>query len=102
MSWRTFFGLIQGRRIIDALAPLLTRKGVDHQVRRADQTVLHRGRRLDRQEFLHQWGIETTANVGEHFREHNMLLGAIHLDLADPTGIHHGHVRPQSATDLFI
>jgi hypothetical protein len=84
------------------LAPLLTRKGVDHQVRWADQPVLHRGRRLDRQEFLHQWGIEMTAKVGKYFREHKMLLGAIHLDLSDPTGIHHGHVSPQPATDLFI
>ena len=44
--------------------------------------VLHRGRRLDRQQFLHQRLIETTAKLGEHFREHKMLLGAIHLDLA--------------------
>jgi hypothetical protein len=34
-------GLIQGRGIINTLAPLLTRKGVDHQVRRADHAVLH-------------------------------------------------------------
>jgi hypothetical protein len=71
-------------------------------MRRADQTVLHRGRRLDRQQFLHQWGIEATAKVGEPFREHNMRSGAIHLDRSDPTGIHHGHVRPQPATDLLV
>ena len=95
-------GLIQGGRIIDALAALLTGKGVDHQVRRADQPVLHRGRRLDRQEFLHQRGIEPTAKLGEHFWQHNMRLDSIHLDLGDPAGIHHGQVGPQPATDLFI
>ena len=79
-------GLIQCRGIIDALAALLTGKGVDHQVRRADQPGLHRGRRLDRQQFLHQWCIQAAAKVGEHFREHNMRLGTIDLDLSDPTG----------------
>jgi hypothetical protein len=57
---------------------------------------------LDRQQFLHQRLIEATAELGEHFREHERLLGAIHLDLGDPTGIHHRQVGPQSATNLFI
>jgi len=87
---------------MDAWAALLTRQGGDHQVRRADQTVLHRGCRLDGQEFLHQWRVQTAPKVGEHLREHTMLLEAIHLDLSDPTGRHDGHVSPQSATDLFI
>ena len=95
-------GLIQGGRIIDAWAALLTGKGVDHPVGRADSPVLHRGRLLDRQQFLHQWLIEATAKLGEHVREHERRLGAIHLDLSDPTGIHHRQVGPQSATDLFI
>jgi hypothetical protein len=96
MSWPCL------RRLIDALAPLLAGKGVDHQMRRADQTILHCGRRLDRQQFLQQWGIAATAKVGKPFREHKMLLGAIHLDLSNPTGVHHGHVRPQTATDLLV
>ena len=94
--------LIQRGRVIDALAALLAGKGVDHQVRRADQTVLHRGRRLDRQQFRHQRFIEATAKLGEHVREHKMVLGSIHLDRCDPTGIHHGEVGSQPATDLYI
>ena len=97
-----FWGLIPRRRIIDTLAALLTGKGIDHHVGRADQTVLHRGRRLDRQPCRHQRFIEATAKLGEHFREHTMVLGSIHLDRGDPTGIHHGEVGPQPATDLFI
>jgi hypothetical protein len=71
-------------------------------VRRADQAVLHRGGRLDGQQFCHQRLVEPTAKLGEHFRQDNMLLGAIYLDRADPTGIHHRHVGPHSATDLFV
>jgi hypothetical protein len=95
-------GLIQRGRVIDAWAPLLTGKGIDHQVRRADQSVLHRSRRLDRQQFRHQGLIEPTAKLGQPFRQHKVLLGAIHLDLPDPTGIHHGQVRPQPDTDLLV
>ena len=87
---------------MDAWAALLTGKGVDHQVRRADQTVRHRGRRLDRQPFLPQWRVQTAAKVGQHFWKHNMLLGAIHLHLCDPTGLHHGQVGSPPATELFI
>jgi hypothetical protein len=100
MTWRTFLGLIQGRGIIDAWAALLTGTGVDHQVRRADQPLLHGGRRLDCQPFRHQWRVQTAANVGEHFWKHNMRLGAIHLHRGDSTGIHHRQLGPQPATDL--
>jgi hypothetical protein len=79
---------------MDAWASLLTRKGVDHHMRRAHQTILHRGRRLDREPFLHQRGIETAAKSGEYRWEHTMSLGAIHLDRSDPKGVHHGHVGP--------
>jgi hypothetical protein len=95
-------GLLQRRRIIDTLAALLTGKGIDHHVGRADQTVRHRGRRLDRQQCRHQRFIEATAKLGEHCREHTMLLGSIPLDRCDPTGRHHGEVGPQPATELFI
>ena len=75
---------------MNPLAPLLTRQGVDDQGRWADQACLHRGRRLDRAQCLHQRRIPTAPKLGEHFREHDMRLGAIRLDLGDPTGRHHG------------
>jgi hypothetical protein len=31
-----------------------------------------------------------------------MLLGSIHLDLRDPSGIHYGQVGSQPATDLLV
>jgi hypothetical protein len=87
-------GLIQGRRIIDAWAARLTGNGINHQVRGAHQAVLHRRRGLDRQEFLQQRRIEPAATLGEHLWQHNMRLGALHLDITDPTGIHDRHVGP--------
>jgi hypothetical protein len=95
-------GLVQRGRIVDAWAARLTGQGVDHHVGRADEPSLHRGRRVDRQPFLHQRLIEATAELGEPCREHNMRLGAIPLDLGDPTGIHHRQVGPQAATNLCI
>jgi hypothetical protein len=95
-------GLIPRRRLMDTRAALLTGKGIDHHVGRADQTILHRGRRLDRQPFRHQRFIEATATLGEHCREPTMVRGSIHLDRCEPTGRQHGEVGPQPATDLVI
>jgi hypothetical protein len=39
-------------------------------------------------------GVETAAKLGQHFRKHKMRSGTIHLDLSDPTGVHHGQVGP--------
>jgi hypothetical protein len=51
-------------RIIDALAALLTGTGVDHQVRRADQPVLHRGRGQERRRGPPGAGPETASPTG--------------------------------------
>ena len=85
-----------------AWAALLTGTGVDHEVRGADQTVLHRGGRLDRQQCLHPWGVQTAAKLRQHFREHNLRLGTIHVDLADPAGRHPRQVGPHPATDRLL
>jgi hypothetical protein len=95
-------GLIPRRRIIDTLAALRTGTGIDHPVGRADQTVLPRGRRRDRQQCRQHRVIEAMAKWGEPFREHTMVLGSIHWDRWDPTGIPHGEVGPQPATDRCI
>jgi hypothetical protein len=95
-------GLIPRRRLIDARAAVLTGTGVDPHVRRADHTVLPRGRRLDRQPVRQQRLVEPTANVGEHVRTHAMRLGAIHPDRCDPTGIQPGQVGPSPAPDRLV
>jgi hypothetical protein len=95
-------GLRPRGRLVDAWAARRTGNAVDHQVRRADQPVLHRARRLERPPFLPQRRIDTTATLGEHGRAHNMCLGALHVDLADPTRLPHREVGPESATDLCL
>jgi hypothetical protein len=87
---------------MDAWAARLTGNGVHHEVRRADQPVLHRGCGLERPPFLPQRRVETAANLGEPFWQHNMRLGTIHLDRSDPTGRHHGQVGPEAATPLCV
>jgi hypothetical protein len=95
-------GLIPRCGITAPRAPLCTGQGVDHHVGRAQPPRLHRRRRLDGEPFCHQRGIETRATLGEDFGEHNRRRGAIRLDLADPTSIHHRHVGASSATALFV
>jgi hypothetical protein len=87
---------------MDAWAPRRTGNGIDHQARRADEPCLHGCCGLDRAPFLHQRGLEPAANLGEPFWQYHILLGAIHLDLPDPTGRPHRHVGPPPATDRFI
>ena len=71
-------------------------------MRRTHHTVLPSGGGLKCQQFLQYRLIEPTAELGKEFRQHEVLLGAIHLDLPNPTRIHHGEVSALLATDLFI
>ena len=84
------------------MAALLTGKGIDHQMRRAHQALLHGRGGLERQQFVHQGRVDPAAELGQHLGEHEMPLGALDLDLPNPAGIHHGQVGAQLATDLFI
>jgi hypothetical protein len=102
MTWRTFFRLVQSRRIIAPLAALLAGKGIDHQVRRADHALLDRCRGLQRQQFIEHGLIETTAELGQELGQHQMFLGPVHLSLRNATRIHHRQVGAQLAADLFI
>ena len=83
-------------------AALLTGTGVHPQGRRAHPPVLQRGRRLDREPFLPQRGLEARAQLGEPFREHKVLWGALALDRPAPTGRHPRQVGPHPATHLFV
>jgi hypothetical protein len=102
MTWRTFFRLIQRRRIIDSLAALLAGKGIDYQVRGTHQALLYGRRGLEGQQFVHQGGVEATTKLGKYLGEHEVPLGALDPDLPNPARIHHRQVGPQLATDLLI
>ena len=102
MTCRTFFRLVQGRRIIDPLAALFAGKGIHDHVRRADRALLDRRRGLQRHQVLEQRFIQATTELGQELGQHEVCLGAVHLHLCDTAAIHHRQVRAQLATDLFI
>jgi hypothetical protein len=84
------------------LAALLAGKGIDHHMRRTHHALLHRCCGLHCQQLRQQGFVEPTAELGQQFRQHEVLLGAIDLHLPNPTRIHDGEVGPELATDLFI
>jgi hypothetical protein len=81
---------------------VLTGKGIDHQMRRAHQARRHGSGSLERQQFVHQGGVDPRAELGQHLGQHEMPLGALHLHLPNPARIHYRQVGAQLATDLFI
>ena len=83
---------IQGGRIRDALTPLLTRKGIDDEMRWTDKTFLHGGRSLDGNELIHEGLGNAAAKLTERLRKHKVGLRGIALILAEATGIYDGKV----------
>jgi hypothetical protein len=102
MTWRTFFRLIQGRRLSAPLAALLTGKGIDPQRRGADQALRHGRGGRDCQPFIPQGFVEATTTLGEYLGEHAMPWGPIDRDLPKAARLHYGQVSPPLATDLLI
>jgi hypothetical protein len=84
------------------LAALLAGKGIHDHVRRTHHALLNRCRSLQRQQLREQGLIKPTAELGQEFGQHEMLLGPLDLHLPNPTRIHDGEVGAQLATDLFI
>ena len=65
-SARAFFlRLIQGGGIGDPLAPLFTREGVDDEMGWADKTFVHRRRRLDGDQLIHEGLVNAAAKLAE-------------------------------------
>ena len=59
--------LVQRRGVGDTLAALLRGEGVDEEMGRTDQALLHGGSRLDGKQFIHQLGINALAKLGQGF-----------------------------------
>ncbi|MEE9147041.1 MAG: hypothetical protein V3U27_06560 [Candidatus Tectomicrobia bacterium] len=95
-------GLVQGGGISDTLRPLLRREGIDQQVGRAHEPRVHGGRSLDGHQFVQQVWSDAATELGEGFRQDKMGLGALDLDLAEATCVHHRHIGAQALTDGFI
>src|SRR2546428_5502214 len=100
-TWRIFLRLIQRRGISAPVAAVLTGKGINHQMRGADQALLHGRGCLDGQPFLHPGFVQMAAKLGEHCGQDKGLLGTVHVDFLDSARLPHRKIGPQPATDLF-
>ena len=94
--------LVQRRGIGDALAALLRGEGIDEQMSRTDQSLLHGNSRLDGEQFIHQLGIDAAAKLRQRFGQDKVRLGTIRLDLTQTTGVHHRYIGAQTLADVFI
>ena len=102
MSASVFLCFIQRRGIGDPLTPLFTRKGIDDEMRRADQALLHGGSGLDGNELIHEGLVKAAAKLTESLRKHKVGLRGIDLILAEATGIHDSKVGAQALADILI
>ena len=94
--------LIQRCGIGDALAALLTRKGIDDELGRADETCIHGSGGLDGNELIHQRFVYTAATLAQRLGEHKVRLRRIDLRVSEATGIHDGKVGPQAMTARLL
>ena len=94
--------LVERGGVSDALAALLRGEGIDEQMGRTDEALLHGGSRLDGEQLIHQRAINALAELGQRFGQDKVRLGTIGVDLTQSTGIHHRHVSAQALADVFI
>jgi len=95
-------GLVQRRGIGDALTPVLRGEGIDEQMGRTDEPLLHGGGRLDHSQVVHQVLIDAAPELDQRFGQDKMGLRVVRLDLAQATGVHHRHIGAQAVTHVVI
>jgi len=94
--------LVKGGCIGDALAALFRGKGIDEEMRWADQSLVHRGGGLESQQLISQSGVHTASKLGQGFGQDKVLLRAIELHFVEATRIHDRHIGAQPLADGFI
>ena len=97
-----FLRLIQGGGIGDPLAPLCTREGVDDEMGWADKTFVHRRRRLESDQLIHEGFVHAAAKLAERLGSHKVGLRGIDLIVSEATGIHDGKVGAKAMADILI
>ena len=95
-------GLVQGGRIRNALAALFRGKGIDEEMRGADQALVHRGGGLESQQLIHEGVVQTAAKLRQGFGQDKVLLRTIELHCVEATRIHDCHIGAQPLADGFI
>ena len=65
MSARVFLCFIQRGGIRDTLTPLFAREGIDDEMRRTDQALLHGGGGLNGDQLIHEGLVYPAAKLAE-------------------------------------
>ena len=94
--------LVQGGGISDPLAALFRGKGIDEQMRWADEPLVHGRGGLDSQQLVHQGLVDTAAKLRQGFGQDKVLLRAVELHFFKATSVHDRHVGAQPLADGFI
>src|SRR5262249_12290230 len=102
MRARVFLRLVQRGSIGDPVAALFRGKGINAMMGRADQPCLHRGRRLDGNECIHEGRVDAAAKLTEGLGEDKVGLRRIDLVVAQTTGVHDRKIGAQALADIFI
>jgi len=93
---------IERRGIGNALRALFTWKGIDDEVRRADQSLVHGPSGLEGDERIHEGLVKAAAKLAERGGEHEMGLRRIEVVLPQATRVHDREVGAQPVTDRLI
>jgi hypothetical protein len=83
-------------------AAWLSGKGLDDEMRRADQPFIHGRSGLESQQVIDQGLVETAAKLGEGFGQYTVGLRAVELDMFSATGMHHCPSSTQPLAKGFI
>ena len=94
--------LIQSGGLRDALAPLFTWEGIDDEMGRTDQPVVHGGGRLNGHERIQEGLVPAVTKLAEGLRQHKVGLRGIDLILAEATRIHDGKVGAHAMAEILI
>ena len=86
----------------DPLTPLCTRQGIDDEMRRTDQALLHGGSGLDGNERIHERLVNAAAKLAEGLGQDKVGLRRIDLVVSEAAGIQDGTVGPQAMADSLI
>ena len=94
--------LCTGGDIGDALAALFRGKGIEEQMRRADQALVHSGGGLDGQQLIHQGFVNSAAKLRQRFGQDKVILRTLELNFSEVTGILDCRVGAQPLAEGFV
>ena len=94
--------LIQCGGIRDPLTPLFTREGIDEEMRRTDQPLLHGGGGLDGDQLIYEGLIKAATKLTQGLGQNKVGLRRIDVVVSEAAGIHDSKVGPQALADILI